>query len=220
MEWKGGSPPGQKNFGVNPGGLLNAFSFSDLGGTPVGYANFRRGAPSRKLLLFLMWFAQRANDLDDDFKNATRGVFSLRHAIGAFVASVAFVASPIDRAKASLCRRRAENGSPALDLLKRCTDVFDELAEFGVTVRGGDAQLERSVFDRRQREEQQRYVGIVQRVERAVEFGEISVRRGLRQGRQPQQRVVTRAHDLASTRSLPPQPMVSKSARAEWENGL
>ena len=90
-------------------------------------------------------------------------------AIGTLVASVAFVASPIDRAKASLCRRRAENGSPALDLLKRCTDVFDELAEFGVTVRGGDAQLERSVFDRRQRKKQQRYVGIVQRVERAVE---------------------------------------------------
>ena len=43
MEWKGGSPPGQKNFGVNPGGLLNVNPFPDLGGAPVGYANLRKG---------------------------------------------------------------------------------------------------------------------------------------------------------------------------------
>ena len=38
-----GSPPGQKNFGVNPGGLLNVNPFPDLGGAPVGYANLRKG---------------------------------------------------------------------------------------------------------------------------------------------------------------------------------
>jgi hypothetical protein len=101
------------------------FHFQFWGYAPVGYANSRKGAPSRKLLLFLMRFA---------------GVFSGGHHDRAFVAS-ASVASPIGRAKASLCRRRAENGSPALGLLKRCTDVFDELAEFGETVRGGDLWL-------------------------------------------------------------------------------
>ena len=71
-------------------------------------------------------------------------------------------------------RRRAENGLPTLDLLERRADMLGELAELGVTLWGGDGQLKRSAFKRRQREEQQRHVGIVQRVERGFQLAHSS----------------------------------------------
>ena|SRR6516225_3570146 len=53
------SPPAarQKKFGVNPGGLLNVNSFPDLGGQPVGYANFRKGTQPN-CFYFLMQLAR------------------------------------------------------------------------------------------------------------------------------------------------------------------
>src|SRR6516225_10056699 len=44
-----------KKFWCEPRRAFECESVSRFGGTPVGYASFRKGAPSRKLFLFLMW---------------------------------------------------------------------------------------------------------------------------------------------------------------------
>jgi len=51
--------------------------------------------------------------------------------------------------------------------------VLDELA---ITFGGVGGQLKRPALERRQREEQQRYVGVVQRIEPAVKLAQVVLR--------------------------------------------